>query len=87
MITDEVDHRSDHSYHGLTTLSQKHDHEKRSDHASDLGHDLYCDHALLDHKIFSLGQPNLKRQNLDPEKALWEHPYIGLSELLLCSPR
>lgn len=29
----------------------------------------------------------IKRQNLDPEKALWEHPYIGLSKLLLCSFR
>ena len=46
---------------------------------------MICDHALLDHKIFLLGHPSKNWQNLDPEKALWEHPYMGLSELLLCS--
>ena len=46
---------------------------------------MICDHASIT-KIFLRGQPS-KKANLDPEKALWEHPYMGLSELLLCSSR
>lgn len=46
---------------------------------------MICDHALI--TKYSYWDSLLRRQNLDPEKAFWEHPYICLSELLLCSPR
>ena len=46
---------------------------------------MTCDHALI--TKYSYWDSLLKRQNLDREKALWEHPYMGLSELLLCSSR
>lgn len=46
---------------------------------------MICDHALI--TKYSYWDSLLKRQNLDPEKALWEHPYMGLSELLLCCSR
>lgn len=50
-----VDHESDQSYHGLITLSQRRDHEKRSDYASV----RKCDfRSLRDHGILLLGVPD-----------------------------
>ena len=46
---------------------------------------MICGHALI--TKYSYWDSLLRRQNLDSEKALWEHPYICLSELLLCSSR
>lgn len=46
---------------------------------------MIFDHALI--TKYSYWDSFLKRQNLDPEKAPWEHPHICLFELLFCSSR
>ena len=50
-----VDHESDQSDHGLITLSQRHGHEKRSDHGRIRKRDFW---SLRGHGILLLGVPD-----------------------------